>query len=163
MKPVNVLFLSTANSARSIIAECLLNSLGGGRFCGFSAGTAPSGRVSQLAVEVLVQNGYSVSGVRSKDLREFARPGSPAIDFVITLGDSAAGELSPVLRGRPVLTHWSVVDPAAVQGSDAEKRRAFADVLGVLRRRVQNFTGLPFESVDKVALKEWVHEIGEIA
>lgn len=162
-EPVNVLFLCTANSARSIIAECLLNSLGGGRFRGFSAGSAPSGRVNPIAIEVLVQNGYSVSGVRSKDMDEFTRPGAPAMDFVITLCDSAAGESCPAFPGHPVRTHWSVMDPVAERGSDAERRRAFADVLGILRRRVQNFTSLPFESIDKIALKGMVHEIGEIA
>jgi arsenate reductase len=163
MKPVNVLFLCTANSARSIIAECLLNGLGGGRFRGFSAGSAPSGRVHPMAIEVLVQNGYSVSGVRSKDVKEFTRSGAPAIDFVITLCDAAAGESCPIFQGRPVRAHWSVPDPAAAQGSDAERRQAFSRTLGVLRRRVQNFTGLPFESIDKLALKDMVHEIGEIA
>ena len=163
MKPVNVLFLCTANSARSIIAEALLNGLGGGRFRGYSAGSAPSGRVNPLAIEVLAKNGYSVQGVRSKDVGEFTRDGAPSVDFVITLCDTAAGESCPIFRGRPVQAHWGVKDPAAVEGSDAEKRRAFAEVLNVLRRRVQNFTGLPFESVDKLALKDLVHEIGEIA
>ena len=163
MKPVHVLFLCTANSARSIMAEALLNGLGGGRFRAYSAGSAPSGRVNPFALDVLVQNGYPVQGLRSKGLAEFTRPGAPAIDFVITLCDSAAGESCPVFPGRPVRAHWGIVDPAAVEGSDAEKRRAFAEALGILRRRVQNFTGLPFESVDKAALTPLVHGIGEIA
>lgn len=161
MKPVcNVLFLCTANSARSIIAESLLNSLGGGRFRAFSAGSAPSGRVNPIALEALVMNGYSVQGVRSKDMKEFTRSGAPPIDFVITLCDAAAGESCPVFQGRPVRAHWGVKDPAAVEGSDVEKRQAFLDVLGILRRRVQTFTSLPFESIDKLALKGLVHEIG---
>lgn len=160
MKTVNVLFLCTANSARSIIAETLLNSLGGGRFRAYSAGSAPSGRVNPIALEVLAMNGYSVQGVRSKDMREFTRTGAPSFDFVITLCDSAAGESCPIFQGRPVKAHWGVSDPAAVDGSDAEKRRAFSEVLGILRRRVQTFTSLPLESTDKLALKELVHEIG---
>jgi arsenate reductase len=160
MKPVNVLFLCTANSARSIIAEALLNSLGGGRFRAYSAGSAPSGQVNPIALEVLAMNGYSVQGVRSKDMKEFTRTGAPSFDFVITLCDSAAGESCPIFQGRPVRAHWGVRDPAAVDGSDAEKRRAFSEVLGILRRRVQTFTSLPFESIDKLALKDLVHEIG---
>lgn len=160
MKPVNVLFLCTANSARSIIAESLLNGLGGGRFRAFSAGSVPSGRVNPIAIEVLAKNGYSTQGARSKDLKEFTRSGAPSIDFVITLCDAAAGESCPVFQGRPVRAHWSVGDPAAVEGSDAERRRAFDEVLGILRRRVQSFTSLPFESTDKLALKGLVHEIG---
>jgi arsenate reductase len=160
MKPVYVLFLCTANSARSIIAEALLNSLGGGRFRAYSAGSAPSGRVNPIALEVLAMNGYPVQGVRSKDVKEFTRTGAPPFDFVITLCDSAAGESCPIFPGRPVRAHWGVADPAAVDGSGAEKRRAFSEVLGILRRRVQTFTSLPFESIDKSALKNVLHEIG---
>jgi arsenate reductase len=162
MKPTcNVLFLCTANSARSIMAEALLNGLGGGRFRAFSAGSRPSGQVHPIALELLSQNAYPIQGARSKHVEEFERSGAPAMDFVITLCDSAAGESCPVIRGRPVRAHWGVKDPAAVEGSDEAKRRAFAEVLGILRRRVQTFTSLPFESVDKSAMRELVHEIGE--
>lgn len=157
----NVLFLCTANSARSIIAESLLNALGGERFRAFSAGSHPSGRVNPHAIEVLAANGYPVSGVRSKGWDEFARPGARPIDFVITVCDAAAGETCPVFPGRPVTAHWGVPDPAAVTGSDEEKRRAFADVLVTLRRRVQTLTSLPFDSVDKIALRSQLREIGK--
>jgi len=162
MKPVcNVLFLCTANSARSIMAEALLNGLGGGRFRAYSAGSAPSGRVNPIALEVLAMNGYSTQGLRSKDMQELTGSGAPALDFVITLCDAAAGESCPVFHGHPVRAHWGVKDPAAFEGSDAEKRRVFLEVLGILRRRVQTFTSLPFESTDKLALKDLVVEIGE--
>ena len=156
----NVLFLCTANSARSIIAESLLNALGGDRFRAFSAGSHPSGRVHPLAIEVLAANGYPVSGVRSKGWDEFARPGAQRIDFVITVCDAAAGEACPIFPGRPVTAHWGVLDPAAVTGSDEEKRRAFVAVLGTLRRRVQTLTSLPFDSVDRIALRSQLREIG---
>ena len=156
----NVLFLCTANSARSIMAESLLNALGGGRFRAFSAGSHPSGRVNPIAIDVLAANGYPVSGVRSKGWDEFARPGTASIDFVITVCDAAAGEACPVFPGRPVTAHWGVPDPAAVSGSDEEKRRAFVAVLGTLRRRIQTLTGLPFDSVDKIALRGQLREIG---
>ena len=156
----NVLFLCTANSARSIIAESLLNAFGGDRFRAFSAGSHPSGRVHPLAIEVLAANGYPVSGVRSKDWDEFARAGAPRIDFVITVCDNAAGEACPVFPGRPVTAHWGVPDPAGVSGGDEEKRRAFVDVLQVLRRRVQALTSLPFDSVDRIALLSQLREIG---
>ena len=162
MKPINVLFVCTANSARSIIAESLLNGLGGGRFHAYSAGSAPSGRVNPIAIEVLVRSGYPTHGVRSKDVAEFTGPGAPAMDFVITLCDTAAGEACPVFPGHPVQVHWGVADPAAVEGTHAEKREAFERVLGILRRRVQNFTSLPFESTDNLALKGLVHEIGAL-
>ena len=156
----NVLFLCTANSARSIMAESLLNALGGARFRAFSAGSRPSGRVNPIAVEVLAANGYPVSGVRSKAWDEFARPGATPIDFVITVCDAAAGEACPVFPGRPVTAHWGVADPAAVTGNEEEKRRAFVAVLGTLRRRIQTLTSLPFDSVDKIALRSQLREIG---
>jgi arsenate reductase len=157
----NVLFLCTANSARSIMAESLLNALGGTRFRAFSAGSHPSGRVNPIAIDVLAANGYPVSGVRSKTWDEFARPGATPIDFVITVCDAAAGEACPVFPGRPLTAHWGVPDPAAVTGSDEEKRRAFIAVLGTLRRRVQTLTSLPFDSVDKIALRTQLREIGQ--
>ena len=156
----NVLFLCTANSSRSIIAESLLNALGGGRFRAFSAGSHPSGRVNPIAIDVLAANGYPVSGVRSKSWDEFVRPGAVPIDFVITVCDAAAGESCPIFPGRPVKAHWGVPDPAAVAGTDEEKRRAFIAVLGTLRRRVQTLTSLPLDSVDRIALSSRLREIG---
>jgi arsenate reductase len=159
-KPYRVLFVCTANSARSIIAESILNALGGGRFKAFSAGSHPSGRVNPLAIEELARNGYPVAGARSKGWEEFARKDAPAIDFVITVCDNAAGEACPIFPGRPVSAHWGVPDPAAVEGSDDDKRRAFAQALTTLRRRIQQFTSLPFDSVDRAALGGALREIG---
>ncbi len=160
--PIHVLFLCTGNSARSIIAESLLNALGGGRFRAYSAGSHPTGRVNPFALEVLIRDGYRVEGVRSKGWEEFTGPKAPRIDFVITVCAAAAGEACPVFPGRPVAAHWGVTDPAAVDGSDEDKRRAFRETLGILRRRVQSFTGLPFESTDRRALKGAMAEIGEL-
>jgi arsenate reductase len=159
-RPYNVLFLCTANSARSIIAESLLNALGGGRFRAFSAGSHPSGRVNPLAVEMLAKSGYPASGLRSKGWDEFARPDAPAIDFVITVCDNAAGEVCPIFPGRPISAHWGIPDPASVEGTDEEKRAAFRAALGTLRRRIQHFTSLPFDSVDRMALGKVMAEIG---
>lgn len=156
----NVLFLCTANSARSIMAEAVLNALGAGRFRAFSAGSHPSGRVNPITIEVLARNGYPVADVRSKAWDEFARTGAPPIDFVITVCDAAAGETCPIFPGRPVTAHWGVPDPASVNGTEEEKRRAFVEALGTLRRRVQSLTSLPFDSVDKIALRDLVREIG---
>jgi protein-tyrosine-phosphatase len=156
----NVLFLCTANSARSIMAESMLNALGGGRFRAFSAGSHPSGRVNPLAIELLARNGYPASGLRSKGWEEFARKDSPPIDFVITVCDNAAAEVCPVFPGRPVAAHWGVPDPAAVQGSDQDRRRAFEAALTALRLRVQQFTSLPFDSTDPAALRPALGEIG---
>lgn len=159
MRTIHVLFLCTANSARSIMAETLLNELGGGRFRGHSAGSHPSGQVNRLAIETLARNGYSIAGLRSKSWEHFAKPGAPRMDFVITVCDAAAGEACPVFPGGPVKAHWGVPDPAAVQGTDDRKRAAFGAALDVLRRRVQRFTSLPFESVDPKAMQALVREI----
>lgn len=159
-KPFNVLFLCTANSARSIMAESVLNALGGGRFRGYSAGSHPAGRVNPLAIELLARSGYPSDGLRSKGWDEFAQPGAPRIDFVITVCDNAAGEACPIFPGRPVAAHWGVPDPAAVEGSDEDRRAAFAAALASLRRRIQQFTSLPFDSVDRAALGGAVRAIG---
>jgi arsenate reductase (thioredoxin) len=159
-RPWNVLFLCTGNSARSIIAESLLNGLGGGRFRAFSAGSRPTGAVNPFALEILSHGGYPVAGARSKSWDEFTGPGAPAMDFVITVCGNAANEACPVFPGKAVRAHWGVEDPAAVEGSDEEKRRAFRDTLDVLRRRVQRFTSLPFESTDPHALRGAMAEIG---
>ena len=156
----NVLFVCTANSARSIMAEAALNTLGGGRFRAFSAGSDPTGRVHPIALEVLARAGYSTAGLHSKDWSAFARSRAPRLDFVITVCDKAAGEACPPFPGAPLPSHWSIPDPAAVEGTDAEKRRAFRDALRMLARRVQRFTSLPFDSVDKDALRGSIEEIG---
>ena len=157
--PYNVLFLCTGNSARSIMAESILNALGGGRFRAFSAGSHPIGRVHPVALELLAKHGYPISEARSKDWAEFARPGAPNLDFVITLCATAPGESHPRFPGHPVPAHWAVADPAAVEGSDDLKRRAFLEALGLLRRRIQRFTSLPFDSVDKRALQRPLQDI----
>ncbi|MGZ5101630.1 MAG: arsenate reductase ArsC [Usitatibacter sp.] len=162
VKPTyNVLFLCTGNSARSIMAEAILNALGGGRFRAFSAGSHPTGRVNPFALELLEKNGYSSQGARSKAWEEFTGPKAAPIDFVITVCDAAAAESCPVFPGRAVKAHWGVADPAAVEGSDADKRRAFGEALGILRRRIQRFTSLPFDSVDKTALRSALRQIAE--
>jgi protein-tyrosine-phosphatase len=158
--PINVLFICTANSARSIMAEAMLNALGGGRFRAFSAGSRPSGRVDPIALEVLATNGYGTQGLRSKGWQEFARAGAERLDFVISVCDDAAAEDWPAFRGRPVSAHWHVPDPAAAPGSAAERRAVFLHALGTLRRRIQAFTSLPFESVDKAALRSQLRDIG---
>ena len=159
-QPLRVLFLCTGNSARSIMAESMLNALGGGRFRAFSAGSHPTGRVNPFAIEILARGGYPASGLRSKGWEEFSRKGAPAIDFVITVCDHAAAQACPVLAGRPVSAHWGIPDPAAVQGDDEEKRAAFAATLSTLRRRIQHFTALPFDSTDPRALGRALREIG---
>ena len=160
-RPCHVLFLCTANSARSIIAESLLNGLGGGRFRASSAGSHPSGRVNPLALEVLAKAGYPTEGLRSKGWDELAAKGAPPIDFVITVCDNAAGESCPVFPGRPVSAHWGIPDPAAVEGSEDERRAAFARSLEALRARIQRFTALPFDSMDPAALQRPLQEIHE--
>jgi arsenate reductase len=159
MRAYNVLFLCTGNSARSIIAESLLNALGGGRFRGLSAGSHPKGQVHPLAIEALSAAGYPTTGARSKSWNEFAQPGAPAIDFVVTVCDNAAAEVCPVFPGRPVSAHWGLPDPAAVQGTLEEQRTAFRDTLRELRRRVQQLTSLPFGSTDERALPALLRQI----
>ena len=156
-----VLFLCTGNSARSIMAEVMLNHLGRGRFKAYSAGSHPSGRVNPYSVETLRHLGMATEGLRSKAWDEFAAPGAPPIDFVITVCDNAAGEVCPVWPGKPVTAHWGVADPAAVEGSDEDKRRAFRDAAAILRRRIELLLALPLEKLDLSALKGKVREIGE--
>ena len=157
----NVLFLCTGNSARSVLAEALLNSRGTGRFHAYSAGSRPVGRVNPFALETLVQAGLPTEGLRSKSWDEFAQPGAPALDFVFTVCDSAANEVCPIWPGQPVTAHWGLPDPAGLDGSDAEKARAFRDTFIALDRRIGLFTSLPIAGLDQLALKRKVDEIGK--
>lgn len=158
----NVLFLCTGNSARSIIAEGLLNFEGKGRFRAHSAGSFPTGKVNPLALEALERAGVPAGAYRSKSWNEFAMPGAPEMDFVFTVCDDAAGEVCPVWPGHPVTAHWGVADPAKVSGSDAEKMRQFRETLRVLTNRVRVFVALPFDKLDRLTLKKHVDDIGHI-
>ena len=159
-RPLNVLFLCTGNSARSILAEAFLNSAGGGKFRAYSAGSHPAGKVNPFAVELLVKHRISTPGLRSKNWDEFAKPGSPHLDFIFTVCDSAAGETCPIWPGHPMTAHWGVPDPAAVQGSDDEKRKAFLDAFTQLSTRIRLFLNLPFERLERLALERKLREIG---
>ena len=156
----NVLFLCTGNSARSILAEALLNAAGKGRFHAYSAGSFPTGRVNPLALELLGRNGHPIEGLRSKSWDEFAKPGAPPFDFVFTVCDAAAKEYCPVWPGKPVTAHWGVADPAAVQGTDEEKRRAFRDTYATLQRRVSLLANLPLGTLDRASLQRQLADIG---
>ena len=159
-EPFNVLFLCTGNSARSIMAESILNSLGKPKFKAFSAGSHPTGNVNPLALELIEKNRLSTVGLRSKDWNEFSRPGAPFMHFVFTVCDQAAGEVCPLWPEQPMTAHWGVHDPAAVQGSDEDKRKAFLKAYTELYRRMSLFLNLPFDTLDKLALKEKLDEIG---
>ena len=156
----NVLFLCTGNSARSIIAEALLNHEGKGRFRAYSAGSQPRGEVNPLAIEMLRKTGLAVDGLRSKSWSEFAATGAPKMDFVITVCDNAAGEICPVWPGQPMNAHWGVPDPAAVEGSDVERHLAFADCYRMLRNRIGLFVNLPLASLDRISLRHHMDRIG---
>jgi arsenate reductase len=158
--PFNVLFLCTGNSARSILAESLLREVGGNRFHAFSAGSQPTGRVNPFALDYLRANRLPTAGLRSKNWDEFAQPGAPALHFVFTVCDNAAGEVCPVWPGQPITAHWGVPDPAAVEGSDADRARAFADTARVLLNRIRIFTSLPFAKLDRLSVKERLDAIG---
>jgi arsenate reductase len=157
----NVLFLCTGNSARSILSEVLMNSLGAPRFRGFSAGSHPAGSVNPFALELLAKNRMPTEGLRSKSWDEFATPDAPAMDFVFTVCDNAAGEVCPMWPGQPVTAHWGVEDPAAIQGSDDDKRRACLKAFTTLKNRIQLFVNLPLERQDRLALKQRLDEIGK--
>lgn len=156
----NVLFLCTGNSARSIIAEAILNRMGAGRFRAFSAGSHPKGEVHPLALRLLNSVNHDTSSARSKSWEEFATPDAPRMDFVFTVCDSAAEEACPIWPGQPMTAHWGVPDPAAVGGTDAEKHFAFADTYRMLTNRISIFTSLPLASLDRLALKRRLDEIG---
>jgi len=156
----NVLFLCTHNSARSVIAECIVNRLGAGKFRGFSAGSAPRGSVHPYALDMLRNQNYDVSGLRSKSWDEFAAPGAPIMDFVFTVCDDAASEVCPIWPGQPMTAHWGVPDPSAAEGTEAEKRYAFADTHRMLYQRIGIFVNLPLASLDKLALQKQLRDIG---
>ena len=159
----NVLFLCTGNSARSILAESLLNNLGKGRFRAFSAGSHPAGQVNPFARELLEKNHFPTADLRSKAWEEFAQPDAPQLDFVITVCDKAAGEVCPVWPGQPMTAHWGIPDPAAVEGSDEAKRHAMVEAMNQLQRRVCMFVSLPFDKLDRMKLQQAVREIGKTA
>lgn len=158
----NVLFLCTANSARSIMAESILNVEGKGRFRAFSAGSQPKGTVNPLALKVLGALGYPTEGFRSKGWEEFAAADAPQMDFIFTVCDSAAGEACPVWPGHPTTAHWGIEDPAAVEGSDIEKERAFSTAARYLKNRITAFLNLPIDSIDHLSLQTQLHGIGRL-
>lgn len=160
-KVFNTLFLCTGNSARSVLAESMLNGIGNGRFRAFSAGSHPTGKVNPLAIQLLQALRFPTEGLRSKSWDEFAVAGAPHIDFVITVCDNAAGEVCPLWPGRPMTAHWGVEDPAAVDGSDEDKRGAFAEAARILRRRIELFVSLPLGSLKGMALGAKLRDIGQ--
>jgi arsenate reductase len=160
ISPLNVLFLCTGNSARSILSEALLNRRGAGRFRAYSAGSHPAGKVNAHALELLQRLGYATEGLRSKSWDEFALPSSPRMDFVFTVCDNAAGEVCPVWPGQPITAHWGVPDPAAVEGSTEDKRKAFEAAYVTLDRRIDLFTSLPLRSLSELTIRQKVEEIG---
>jgi len=160
-KTYNVLFLCTGNSARSIMAEALVTSMGKGRFRGFSAGSHPGGKVNPFAIEQVKATGYPVDNLRSKSWDEFAGADAPQMDFIITVCDNAAGEVCPVWPGHPVSAHWGFEDPAAVEGTDEEKRAAFSKIFRQIMTRMNTFVNLPVDMLDKNAIRKEMQKIGE--
>ena len=156
----NVLFLCTGNSARSIMAETLLNAMGGGRFKAFSAGSHAAGKVNPVALELIAKNRLSTEGLRSKNWDEFAVPGAPEMQFVFTVCDQAAGEVCTVWPGQPMSAHWGVDDPAAVTGVEEDKRKAFFRAYSQLANRISIFLNLPLDKLDRLALQKRLDEIG---
>jgi arsenate reductase (thioredoxin) len=161
-RPYNVLFLCTGNSARSIIAEAILNKTGKGAFRAFSAGSHPKGQVNPHALRLLESLGYETAGLRSKSWDEFAGPGAPKFDFVFTVCDNAAAETCPVWPGQPMTAHWGIPDPAEAGGTPAEISLAFKEAYRLLHQRIGIFTALPLRSLDQLSLKSKLREIGEM-
>lgn len=162
-RPFNVLFLCTGNSARSVIAEAVLNKIGAGKFRAYSAGSQPKGEINPNTIRLLKGLGYDTSGFRSKSWSEFATPGAPRFDFVFTVCDDAAGETCPVWPGQPMTAHWGVPDPAAAAGTDSEIALAFNDSYRMLSRRIEAFAVLPIKSLDAMTLKGRLNDIGRMA
>ncbi len=158
----NILVLCTGNSARSILAEVLLNRLGGERFAGFSAGSMPTGKINPFAIRLLRRKGFETAGLRSKSWDEFAGGNAVRIDFVITVCDNAAGETCPLWPGNPVTAHWGIADPAALTGPDEDKMHAFQQAWQVLEKRISAFVDLPFQTLDNNALKQALAAIGRL-
>jgi protein-tyrosine-phosphatase len=158
--PKHVLFLCTGNSARSIMSEVMMNAMAKGRFIAHSAGSMPTGTVNPFAIELLQKNRLPTEGLRSKSWDEFAAAGAPPLDFVFTVCDNAAGEVCPMWPGQPVTAHWGVEDPAAIEGSEEEKRKAFFRAFSTLQRRIELFLSLPLGKLDKLSLQQRLNEIG---
>jgi len=161
-RPFNVLFLCTGNSARSIMAEAILNNVGSGKFRAFSAGSQPKGKVHPETLWLLQSLGYNTSRFRSKSWSEFAQPGAPVMDFVFTVCDNAAGEACPVWPGQPMTAHWGVPDPAEAKGTEAEIALAFKDAYRMLNQRIGIFVSLPLRSLDQLSLQNRLEEIGRM-
>lgn len=159
----NILFVCTHNSARSVLAEAIVNRLGSGRFRGFSAGSQPKGQVNSFAIRLLERLNYDTSDIRSKSWDEFAASGAPKMDFVFTVCDNAANETCPVWPGQPMSAHWGVPDPSEVKGSQAEIAAAFADTHRMLYQRISIFTNLPMGELDKISLRRKLEQIGRSA
>lgn len=159
-RPFNVLFLCTGNSARSILAEAILNRMGRGKFVAYSAGSQPTGQVNRNAIALLKRHNFPTENLRSKSWDEFAKPGSPDMDFIFTVCDNAANEVCPIWPGHPMTAHWGVPDPAAVKGDEATVARAFLNAFTLLQRRIELFASLPVQSLDRMSLKRRLDEIG---
>jgi protein-tyrosine-phosphatase len=158
--PFNVLFLCTGNSARSVMAECILNRFGAGKFRAYSAGSHPAGKVNPIALNLLRKTNYDVSGLRSKSWDEFAAPGAPKLDFVFTVCDDAANEVCPIWPGQPMTAHWGLPDPAKAQGTEAERNLAFADTMRMLTQRIGIFVSLPLDKLSTLSLQKELDAIG---
>ena len=161
-QPFNVLFLCTGNSARSVLAESILNKIGNGRFRAFSAGSHPSGAINPHVLEFLEKRNFPTADLRSKSWNEFAAPDGPALDFVFTVCDNAAGEVCPVWPGQPVTAHWGVEDPVSVDGDDDAKRKAVLTAFALLNHRISLFASLPIAKLDAMSLKKELDEIGRM-
>lgn len=160
-RPLNVLFLCTGNSARSIMAEAIVNRVGTGKFKGYSAGSMPTGKVHPMALELLNRLNYDTSNARSKSWEEFSAPGAPELDFVFTVCDNAANEVCPIWPGQPMSAHWGLPDPVAVEGDETQRALAFADTYRMLNNRISIFTSLPVTSLDKISLQRRLDDIGK--
>ncbi len=161
MQTSNVLFLCTHNSCRSVIAECIMNKVGGDRFCGLSAGSNPSGMINAEALAMLNGLGYDTTGVRSKPWDEFAGPGSTSVDFIFTVCDEAANEVCPVWPGKPISAHWGVADPSRFVGTDEARKLAFEKTHQILHQRILNFIALPFDTLNEMSLQKKLTALGQ--